>query len=310
MLEYLKIVDEKLKQTTEDDASILVYYEPTEEELGSISNTYSIDNYDIRSCLDNDEIPRIEVNKDYYLLILKRPKSVSPSESTIFKINTVGIFIVKNKMIFLMRENLHILDNRSLGVNTLTDVLLRFIYSTISHFIGHLKIINMITESFEKNLTDNIDNKTSIYMYNLKKSLVYYIAGINENAIFLDKLKNIAKKLDFSDDNIDLITDIIIENEQAKKLSIIFSSIIDVMINAKEVVTNNKLNKTMKNLTLITAVFVPLSFIAGVFGMSEWTVFTGGESNMVISYTAFLIISVIVAVVMYFVFNWKDGYKW
>ena len=303
MLESLKIINGKLQPTIEGDGNVLLYYEPTENELNSILNSYNIDNYAIRSCLDSDEIPRIEIEKDYSLLILKRPKSVSPSESTIFNINTVGIFIVKNKIIFLMKENPHILENKSFKVETLIDVLLRFIYSTVSHFIGHLKIINMITESFEKNLTDSTSNKISIYMYNLKKSLVYYIAGIKENAIFLDKLKNLSKKLDFSDDNIDLITDIIIENEQAKKLSIIFSSIIDVMINAKEVVTNNKLNKTMKNLTLITAVFVPLSFIAGVFGMSEWTVFTGGESNMVISYTAFLIISVIVAVVMYFVFN-------
>ncbi len=307
MVEYLDVIEGKLQSTTDSNANIAVYYEPSEVELDSLSNMYNIDNYTIRSCLDNDEIPRIEVEDEYSLLILKRPKGSSPSENTIFKVNTVGIFIVKDKMIFLMKENLHILDSKSLAgkVHTIVDIMLKFIYSTVSHFIDHLKVINMITETFEKNLTDTIDNKFLVYMYNLKKSLVYYIAGINENSIFFDKLKSLSVKFNFSSDNNDMLTSIIIENNQARKLSVIFSNIIDVIISAQEAVTNNRLNKTMKRLTIITTIFMPLSLLAGIAGMSEWTAFTGGEANMAISYPIFFLILTIIGIVMYLIFKWK-----
>ena len=49
----------------------------------------------------------------------------------------------------------------------------------------------------------------------------------------------------------------------------------------------NRTNQVVRRLTFVTTVFMPLSFLAGVFGMSEWSMMTGPE-NWRIAYPAFL----------------------
>jgi magnesium transporter len=46
------------------------------------------------------------------------------------------------------------------------------------------------------------------------------------------------------------------------------------------------MNVLLKNLTLLNLVFLPLNLIAGILGMSEWSMMTKGF-NMWISFTLF-----------------------
>jgi len=51
------------------------------------------------------------------------------------------------------------------------------------------------------------------------------------------------------------------------------------LLNNKMTQMSNETNSTVKRLTLITTVFMPLTLIASIGGMSEWTMMTGGEGN-------------------------------
>ena len=57
-------------------------------------------------------------------------------------------------------------------------------------------------------------------------------------------------------------------------------------------------NVTVRRLTLITTVFMPLTFLAGIFGMSEWTMMTG-QDNWRIAYPVFLVAMVLLALANY-----------
>ena len=52
------------------------------------------------------------------------------------------------------------------------------------------------------------------------------------------------------------------------------------MLNNQMARDSNQTNATVRRLTLITTIFMPLTLLAGIFGMSEWTVMTGGEANI------------------------------
>jgi magnesium transporter len=51
---------------------------------------------------------------------------------------------------------------------------------------------------------------------------------------------------------------------------------------------SNNTNNSVRRLTLITTVFMPLTLLAGIGGMSEWTALTGAE-NWKIAYPLFLL---------------------
>jgi magnesium transporter len=67
----------------------------------------------------------------------------------------------------------------------------------------------------------------------------------------------------------------------------------------------NRTNQIVRRLTFITTIFMPLSFLAGVGGMSEWSMMTGPE-NWRITYPLFLLSMTAVGVASYYVLRWLE----
>jgi len=82
------------------------------------------------------------------------------------------------------------------------------------------------------------------------------------------------------------------------------------MLNNQMARDSNQTNATVRRLTFITTIFMPLTLVAGVFGMSEWTVMTGGEENIRRSFLIFAAIMVIIGLTNFLVIQWlerRDG---
>ncbi len=60
------------------------------------------------------------------------------------------------------------------------------------------------------------------------------------------------------------------------------------MVNNRMAKAANRTNASVRRLTLITTVFMPLTLLAGIGGMSEWSMMTG-PSNWKVAYPAFLL---------------------
>jgi len=68
---------------------------------------------------------------------------------------------------------------------------------------------------------------------------------------------------------------------------------------------SNETNATVRRLTFITTIFMPLTLMAGVGGMSEWTMMTG-PSNWKIAYPAFLLTMALIGVASYYGLKWIE----
>lgn len=80
------------------------------------------------------------------------------------------------------------------------------------------------------------------------------------------------------------------------------------MLNNRMTRVANRTNQVVRRLTLINTIFMPLTLLAGIGGMSEWSMMTGPE-NWGIAYPLFLVLMVVLGVVNYFalkVFEAKD----
>lgn len=79
---------------------------------------------------------------------------------------------------------------------------------------------------------------------------------------------------------------------------------IDLSMRSNEMArASNRTNRSVRRLTLITIVFLPLSLLASIGGMSEWSMMTGPD-NWRVTYPLFLLAMVAVGALSYFFLKW------
>jgi magnesium transporter len=80
------------------------------------------------------------------------------------------------------------------------------------------------------------------------------------------------------------------------------------LINNRMTKAANNTNIAVRRLTLITTIFMPLTLLAGIGGMSEWSMMTGPE-NWKISYPLFLVAMAVIGIVNYCLLKWIEKKK-
>lgn len=269
MLKQYQISDGKVVESEAADARIHVYINPDDEEKRHLLEAFSIDEHTLASCLDPDEISRLEFEPDHVAMIFKRPKNYSSKDHFLFKVASVGIFLFKEHLIVIMTDDIQLFNGKLFAhVTSLLDISLRMIGRTITHFMEHLKVINMITDSLEQKIGTAMENKYLLNLFTLEKSLVYYLSAINANAMLMEKLRISATKLSMGQGNIELLDDINVENEQCIKQAEIYSNILASLMDARASIVGNNLNMLMKTLNIITIGIMVPTLVVSVFSMN------------------------------------------
>lgn len=258
------------------DGTILLYSNPNDEEINNIALNYSIDIHSLYSALDTEELSRFEIEKDYLVLIWKIPTSMTINELSSLNVITIGFFIKDSTMIIISPENLtYIHEKVQNQIQSLFDVLFHFQHHTIKHFTEHLKIIKMISKEIQNKINKSIETKHLVQMFNLSEKLIYYLHAIDTNITSLEKLRSYLMNNN-QRANFDFLNDIIIDHQQAKKQAEIYTEVFAGLMDARGSIVNNNMNILIKNLTKINVIFLPLNLIAGIFGMSEYSMMTQG----------------------------------
>jgi len=269
MIQKFKILNEKIVETTETDACIEIYIAPSEEEKKVLIEAYKLDEHTLASTLDPDEQSRMEFEPEHIAVILKRPKNYCNVDNCLFKVSSFGLFLFKNKLVIILLEDVPILEYKyNNKISSIEDVTLKIIYSTISHFVNHLKVINMISEGLETKINKSMENIYLYDLFTLEKSLVYYLNAINSNFIVIEKIKANALKLGLNEEQIETLDDIIIENNQCYRQAEIYSNILASLMDARVSIVNNNINVLMKRLTMITLGIMIPTFIVSLFSMN------------------------------------------
>lgn len=258
---------------------ICVYASPNEPEKREIMETLHLASYDIESALDPDEISRIEFTADLISIIWKRPKNVSVEQQLRFDVSSLGLFLQPEKFTIVMGDdNIQFSAREFQGVSSISDVLLRFLLNTVHQYLGHLKVIKQLTQELESKISTSMENRYLLQMFALGESLIYYLNAIEANATVFSKLRVNAEKMGFSKQQTEWLDDIILDNQQCARQAQIYSTVLTGLMDARGTMVNNNMNVLLKNLTLINVVFLPLNLIAGIGGMSEFSMMTRGLS--------------------------------
>jgi magnesium transporter len=279
-----------LVPSEKNGAGIFVYSGPlTETEKGQLLQEFSLDPIDIDAINDPDEIPRIEASQDGLLIIWNWPDNVSCKDTIQFEVSTIGLFLGRGKAVAIIpRGQLPVAGREFKRLDSVEDFVLRVLLYTIHQYQGHLKAIKMMSTDLESKVVTSMENKYLLQMFELGESLVYYHNALDANSTILTKLRGAVKKLKLTEEQIDFLDDVIIENLQAVKQASIYSTVLSGLMDARGTIVNNNMNVLLKNLTIINVVFLPLNLIASIGGMSEFSMMTQGI-DWRISYPVFML---------------------
>ncbi len=259
----------------EDGPSVLVFTAPSDEERARLVGELGIDEHDMRSSLDPDELGRLEIAGANSTMILKVPRNYSSEDQLLFTVTSIGLFLGPRRLVVVTTDRLDLFDDRNIKrVANARDATLKILYGIIAHFLGHLRVINMLSDSLEKRVNASMGNRYLLDMFTLEKSLVYFVDGIGSNQVVLGRMLAAAGRLKLTKAQRMTLDDIVIENSQCSKQAEIYSNILTGLMDARGSVVNNNLSVIMKRLTLITVIFMPLNVLTSMGGMSEFSQWT------------------------------------
>lgn len=279
MRQDFAIEEGRIVQATGEEGGgpIRVYSAPTPEERAELMAACGIDEHTLNSALDPEEVPRVEVEDDQAFIIWKRPDPASFRTAGMFEVSSVGIVLHRDHLtIVTANEPLSLGGKRPRAIRSLHDLVLRELLEMMRHYVDHLRAIKAMAREVQTKLNMSIGNEHLLQMFSLGESLVYYVNAIEANGGALVRLRASAERLGFTAEDAELLDDVMIENTQCARQAAIYSQVLSGLMDARGNIINNNMNMLLKNLTVINVVMLPLGLLAGIGGMSEFTMMTEG----------------------------------
>ncbi len=267
----------KLKQSRNVSQAWFNLINPSGEEIEHVSSMLKVDPDILKNSLDADERSRTEVDDGIFSAIINLP--LLDEEGNFDTLPCGLVFSAKNFLTICSK------DNRILGAfnkNTAktfdtrerTRFMLLILYKITQFYLRYLAIINRKTEHIEDALKQTTNNQELFQLIEIQKSLVYFTTALRDNHLVLEKILRMIKSpatsklLAFTEDDIDLLEDVIVENKQAIEMVDMHRSILEGMMDGFASIINNNVNLVMKFLAAITIVLSIPTMLASFWGMN------------------------------------------
>jgi magnesium transporter len=220
-----------------------------------------------------DQRPKAEEFDDYLFFTLKMLYRIDDSG---IEYEQISFVLGKNYLISFQEKEGDFFDGfrdrikQDLGKvrKKQADYLMyRLIDIIIENYYSVLDKIGDIVEEIEENVYEKPTNKTFNRIQKLKKELIYLRKAVYP---LRDALSKVVKgesefieeeNLRYYSDIYDHVIHLIDSLDTYKDLT---SSLLDIHINAM----NTRMNEVMKVLTVFSTIFMPLTFIVGIYGMN------------------------------------------
>ncbi|MGI6361809.1 MAG: magnesium transporter CorA family protein [Bacillota bacterium] len=244
---------------------------PTEPEIQQVVRETGLDYDFLKYPLDDEEIPRVEVEDEQIMIIFNIP-TIEDSD-IIYDTIPLGIILNDNYIVTVCLKDANLMQeitsSRTKDVATFkkTRFIFQLLHKKTTLFLKYLRDIHKHNNETEIALHKSMTNKHLIHLFNMQKSLVYFSTGLRSNAKVMERLLR-SKALKMYEEDEDILEDVIIENRQAVEMADIYSNIAAAHMDAFASLVSNNLNIVMRFLTAITIVLSIPTMIASFWGMN------------------------------------------
>ncbi|MEE4194743.1 MAG: magnesium/cobalt transporter CorA [Anaerolineae bacterium] len=243
----------------------------TFEKMGKIFGLHPLTMEDI---LDRGQRPKMEEFEDY--LFIELNEVLFPPEAPRIAINQISIILKKNLVITFQEYPTTVFDTVIKRLREGKTKLVKqgadyLVYSlmdaVVDHYYLNLEDIGDRIEDLEESTVTNPDPDLLQEIHLLKSELILYRKSIWP-------LREVISSLERGDSSFikpatlvylrDIYDHIIQVIESTEIFREIVSGILDIYLTS----VSNKMNQVMKVLTVVTSIFIPITFITGLYGMN------------------------------------------
>jgi magnesium transporter len=237
----------------------------------SLAEHYRIHPLTVEDILDTEQRPKVEEFDDYLFITLK---AVNPSAGLVFE--HISLALTEDTVITFQEKagdcfdgiRKRILNNagriRRMGADYLAYLL---IDAVVDKYFAVLDGLGSGIEDFEDRALDERDENLLRDIQKIKQNLLQVrkvIGPLRESISVLIHLDSPW----LSDGLEPFLTDVYDHLIQAAETVEMYRELIAGVMEINLATVSNRLNKVMKVLTIISTIFIPLTFIAGVYGMN------------------------------------------
>ena len=278
---------------------------PTREEIQQVSLVLGLDESFLNNSLDADELSRMDFEDGNLLIITNVP--VMDEEGN-FDTLPLGLIFTPESVITVCSHENKIINSFNADTAKFfytrhkANFMLSILFRAAKFYLRYLNIINKQTESIEDSLRKTTNNKALFQLMEIQKSLVYFTTALKDNQLVLQKLlrmvhtANLQRILKFTEDDIDMLEDVIIENKQASEMVEMHRTILESMMDCMASISINNLNLVMKFLAAITIIMSIPTMIGSFWGMNVPMPFGQNHFGFLIVITISIVATFIAAV--------------
>ena len=306
MIQYFKNIGQKTVEIDKPENGVWVNVLPPlkQEEFTELSNALDIPIDFLTDSLDIDERSRFEEDDNVKLIVIKTPtENNSFNESDAYYITIpICIILTHNQIVTVnsfentaIKKFLNTFQNRQEDKRNM--MVLKIFEKIVQNFMEHLKEINQRRNIFEQKLYDSSRNEHLLELMRIQKSLVYLVTALRSNEMLMMKIER-TNFLALTEDEKEILKDLIVDNSQALEMSNIYTNILSSTLDAFASIIANNQNQVLKRLAVITIVLTFPVLIASLFGMN---VPSGFEHSQYAFYiVAFLSLGIALIIGWYF----------
>ncbi|PQL92451.1 CorA family divalent cation transporter [Apibacter adventoris] len=296
-----------IKELKQSNYEWIDLHNPDAKELEKIANKYSLNYYTLTDSLEPNHLPKFENQDTINFFIVRLVHENLKRKTNIESLtNKIAVFYNDHLLITIHRIEIPFLEEiiekyiKTEKIYTVNSIVIKIIWNTLyTYNTSILKILSKV---------ENLENK--VFLKSPDSS-----SNILQNMYLLKRKVNICMKLL-------ILTDEVINSvkptKQEKpahqdvkdlqvKLSTLYEQVIEDINNLLNLyisLASLKSNDIMKTLTIFSIFFMPLTFIAGIYGMNFKYM---PELEKAWGYPVILIIMLIITLIIYY---WLKRKKW
>ncbi|KAF0238883.1 MAG: hypothetical protein FD181_606 [Prolixibacteraceae bacterium] len=245
-----------------------------EKTIEQICTFLDIHKLSMEDILSIGQRPKIEEYANYLHVVLKEINL--DQKDDIIEFEQISFILKNNVLVSFQEKSGDVFDgvrrriregNGSVRKRGADYLLYALLDNIIDHYFVVLEIFGEKLEKLETELLENPDKSTLSKLHNFRRETL----GLRRTVYPLREMVASIEKLDdllFGSNNRIFTRDLYDHTIKVVETVEIFrdmtSSLLDLYINS----VSNKMNEIMKVLTIMTSIFIPLTFIAGVYGMN------------------------------------------
>jgi magnesium transporter len=237
---------------------------PSIESLDAIANEYKLDIFQIKDSLELGHLPKFEKHLNYNFIILRAfTSSIEQEARTITDLsNKIAFFFNGHKIISIHQKEFSFLQDVGKDFPDTQSLLLFIIRKMVDTYRPPLNKLDNKIEEFEAIIFLKDYSKVSL------EQLYYLKTQTRITKKLLQLFQHTIQQMEVIDTNKTALQDI---KDSLVSLILKYE---EVMENANNLlhtyhsVNSKKSNDVMKQLTVLSTFFLPLTFIVGVYGMN------------------------------------------